>query len=319
MANEEHLVLLKQGVKAWNTWREKNPEEKIDLTGALLTDTDLPYADLKEAKLTGATLTNANLTGADLTRADLTMASLYRVNLTEANLTGADLSRADLRGALLVETNLKNANLTDCHIYGVSAWNLTLEGAQQRDLIITSHDEPVITVDNLEIAQFIHLLFHNEKIRDVIDTITSKAVLILGRFTSERKAILDAIREELRRRNYLPILFDFQKPESRDSMETLLTLVSVSRFIIADLTGRSSIPHELARIAPQFVVPIQPLVERSETPYAMFADFKRYPWILPVYQYDGNDLILSIDKVIDLAEAKVEEIREIKNKENVSH
>jgi hypothetical protein len=31
----------------------------------------------------------------------------------------------------------------------------------------------------------------------VIDTITSKAVLILGRFTDERKAVLDALREEL--------------------------------------------------------------------------------------------------------------------------
>jgi len=39
--------------------------------------------------------------------------------------------------------------------------------------------EPRITIDNIEVAQFIYLLLHNEKIRDVIDTITSKAVLIL--------------------------------------------------------------------------------------------------------------------------------------------
>ena len=51
-------------------------------------------------------------------------------------------------------------------------------------------------------AQFIYLLLHNEKIREVIDTITSKAVLILGRRTPARKAVLDAIRDELRRRNY---------------------------------------------------------------------------------------------------------------------
>jgi hypothetical protein len=52
--------------------------------------------------------------------------------------------------------------------------------------------------------------------RDVIDTITSKAVLILGRFTDERKAVLDALREELRKRDYLPILFDFAVPALRD-------------------------------------------------------------------------------------------------------
>ena len=59
-------------------------------------------------------------------------------------------------------------------------------------------------------------MIHNEKLRDVIDTIGKKAVLILGRFTDERKAVLEAIREELRKRDYIPILFDFEKPESRD-------------------------------------------------------------------------------------------------------
>ena len=37
-------------------------------------------------------------------------------------------------------------------------------------------------------------------------------MLILGRFTDERKAVLNALREELRKRNYLPILFDFEAP-----------------------------------------------------------------------------------------------------------
>jgi hypothetical protein len=58
-----------------------------------------------------------------------------------------------------------------------------------------------------------YLLLHNQKIRDVIDTITSKVVLILGRFTPERKEVLDASRDELRKRDYLPVLFDFDKPE----------------------------------------------------------------------------------------------------------
>jgi hypothetical protein len=76
-----------------------------------------------------------------------------------------------------------------------------LQGAKQQNLIITPVNEPEITVDNIEVAQFIYLLLHNQKIRDVINTITSKAVLILGRFTDERKAVLDALREELRKRD----------------------------------------------------------------------------------------------------------------------
>jgi hypothetical protein len=46
-------------------------------------------------------------------------------------------------------------------------------------LIITSpaeteENKPEITVDNLEVAQFTYLMLHNQKIRDVIDTITSR-------------------------------------------------------------------------------------------------------------------------------------------------
>jgi hypothetical protein len=81
-------------------------------------------------------------------------------------------------------------------------------------------------------------MLHNQKIRDVIDTITSKAVLILGRFTD--KAVLDALREELRKRNYLPILFDFSVPATRDITETVSLLARMARFVVADITDARS-------------------------------------------------------------------------------
>ncbi|HEX8072592.1 MAG TPA: hypothetical protein VF546_21770 [Pyrinomonadaceae bacterium] len=46
---------------------------------------------------------------------------------------------------------------------------------------------------------------------------------------AERKAILDAVREELRRQDYLPIMFDFDRPVTRDltgTMPNLLLLTS---------------------------------------------------------------------------------------------
>jgi predicted transcriptional regulator len=106
----------------------------------------------------------------------------------------------------------------------------------------------LISVDNLEVAQFIYLLLNNQKIRHVIDTITSKVVLILGRFTPQRKAVLDAIRDELRKRDYLPLLFDFDKPSNRDITETVSTLAHMAKFVIADITDARSIPQELMAI-----------------------------------------------------------------------
>ena len=148
-------------------------------------------------------------------------------------------------------------------MYGVSAWGIHLERAKQTNLIITPAGEPAITVDNLEVAQFIYLLLNNKKIRDVIDTITSKVVLILGRFTPERKAILDTLRDTLRERNYLPVVFDFDKPASRDLTETVRTLAHLARFIIADITDPRSIPQELQAIVPDLAVPVQPIIARS--------------------------------------------------------
>jgi hypothetical protein len=198
-----------------------------------------------------------------------------------------------------------------CKIYGIAAWEVRLKETDQTNLIITPADEPEITVDNLEVAQFIYLLLHNEKVREVIDTITSKAVLILGRFTSERKAVLDAMREELRRRNYLPILFDFEKPANRDLTEAISTLAHMARFIIADITEAKSIPQELERIVPGLPsVPVQPLLHISGSEYGMFEHFKRYPWVLELYQYESLQEVIAVlpDKVIAPAELKAKEL-----------
>src|SRR5262249_50327 len=151
------------------------------------------------------------------------------------------LEEADLRRATLGGTDLTGADLTGCRIHGVSAWGVKVKGTKQEALVITLPHEPTVTVDNIELAQFIYLMLNNQKVRDVIDTITSKAVLILGRFTKERKPVLGALREELRQRNYLPILFDFEKPKGRNTDETITLLARMARFIVADISDAKSV------------------------------------------------------------------------------
>ena len=55
MANDGHVALLKQGVAAWNAWRDENPDTRPDLREA-----DLREANLIEADLRGANLIEAN-------------------------------------------------------------------------------------------------------------------------------------------------------------------------------------------------------------------------------------------------------------------
>jgi hypothetical protein len=65
-------------------------------------------------------------------------------------------------------------------------------------------------------------------------------VLILDRFTDERKVVLDALRDELRKRNYPPVLFDFDKPVSQTTDETITLLARMARFVIADISDAES-------------------------------------------------------------------------------
>src|SRR5206468_3097924 len=111
MAYQQHLEMLQKSTKHWNKWREKHPKIRPDLSGA----------HLRGANLSGAHLRGANLAGQDLSNQ----------NLTGANLSGANLSRT-----LLIGTNLTEATLTDCTIYGIAAWNVQLEHAVQKNLII---------------------------------------------------------------------------------------------------------------------------------------------------------------------------------------
>jgi uncharacterized protein YjbI with pentapeptide repeats len=357
MANEEHLARLKQGVKAWNQWRQEVPDERPNLSRAHLSKADLRQinfshadlsrADLSEAwlsyaviteanlqkvnlsgahlawsrlwcsNLTGANLRDADLVGADLTGtnltgADLSKARLHKAYLTDVDLRDADLVGADLDRTQLVGTKFFRANLTGCSIYGASVWGVELEGAKQQDLIITPNTEPTVTVDNLEVAQFLYLLLNNKKIRNVIDTITTKVVLILGRFTKDRKAVLNAIREELRKKDYIPVLFDFEKPARRDLHETITTLARMSRFIIADITSPKSIPQELVSIVETLPsVPVQPLLKTKSKPWAMYDHIRRYPWVLQLHRYtDQEELLVSLaEKVIIPAEEKAKDLQ----------
>lgn len=319
MAYSVHVKILKQGVKEWNEWRESNFEEEINLCGAYLNGAKLSGANLSGADLSRAYLSMARLMGADLYGANLFRANLIRAKLSGANLIRADLREArlmgaDLSGANLIETNFEGADISGCRVFGVSAWKIRIDNLIQSNLIVTDEGEPEITVDNLEVAQFVYLLLHNEKLRSVIDTLTTKSVLILGRFTPERKAVLDALRGELRKRGYIPILFDFEKPANRDLTETVMTLASLSRFVIADLSDPHSIPHELMSFAEKLLsVPVQGIfcpVQEHPNPYPMYEHLRRLPHVLPIYRYETPEALIALlnEKVIEPAEAKADEV-----------
>jgi uncharacterized protein YjbI with pentapeptide repeats len=295
-----------------------------NLTNTNLNDAFLSSANLSGADLSGAWLNKANLSDANLSKAKLRGAFLHDADLQGANLTGADLTDADLSCADLVETNFTNATITGCRIYGASAWNVKLVDTAQYDLIISKPDEPLVTVDDLEVGQFIYLMLNNTKIRNVINTITSKGVLILGRFSDpQRKSVLDGLRDKLREYDLLPMVFDFEQPTDKDYTETVQTLAGMSMFVIADVTNPKSTPLELEATVKQFKIPYIPIIDISvdPRPFAMLSDLQNsFHWVLrPTLGYNSKEDLLDDENIqtniIDRANDKREELRKAKNQE----
>ena len=139
-----------------------------------------------------------------------------------------------------------------------------LEGTSP-NLVIPPENAPTVTVDNIEVAQFIYLLLHNEKIRNVIDTIGKKGVLLLGRFTEGRIEILERLRNKLRSLGYVPMVFNFDKPETKDFTETIRLLANLSQFVIVDITNPRSAPLELQAAVPDYMVPFVQFSSKART------------------------------------------------------
>lgn len=283
---------------------------RANLTNANLRETTLDGTILTDACLNSCGLINARVDRTWMVNADLRSAVCAQSIFSSANLSGVNLSEAALYGCVVMNCRFDKATLNHCYVYGSSIWNSSFEGATQRDIVITE-SKPDITVDNVEVAQMIYLILNNSKLRTVVDTLTSKIVLILGRFTPERKRTLDALKDALRAKNYLPVLFDFERPATRDFTETVSILAHLARFVVADLTDPASVPQELTTIIPRLLsVPIRPLLFGDASGWTMFSDFLRYPQVIaPLHYADDLSLISMVDsEVIAPAEAKVRDL-----------
>jgi CHAT domain len=154
-----------------------------------------------------------------------------------------------------------------------------------------------------------------ESFQRQLSDMTEVSVLILGRFTDQRKAVLDDLRRALTQldRGYVPILFDFDKAPERDLIESVLRFASVSRFIIADLSDPKSVPAELQAIVPAFPsVPVIAIIDDAQREYPVSDHILRMGSVLkPVVRYRNPEHLQQIFRreILEPAERLVAELR----------
>ena len=135
-------------------------------------------------------------------------------------------------------------------------------------------------------------------------------MLILGRFGDGGLVLLQAIAAWLRRPEnggYLPLLFDFPRPESKTYTETVRILAGLARFVIVDLSG-PSVPQEITATVDLHEIPFVPILGQKREDWSMFRDFLVKERVLePIRFADQNHLLeLFAEEVIAPAETLIE-------------
>jgi len=244
-------------------------------------------ADLTGANFFQAFLISTNFKGATIKNADFLDSTPMRSNFENSiiigsSFIGADLwgsnfrfskiENSDFYGSNLTNVNLSNTVMNNCKIYGVSAWGIKRnENTKTRNLIISPKNskDVLITVDDIELAQFIYLILDNKKISNLITTMRTKIVLLLGSFYDDGKSkitpkkVIDKIKEILPKYNLIPIVFDFSNSEKQDLISTVRTLALLSSFIIVDLSAPAGQLFELGTLVQTTPIPFIPIASIS--------------------------------------------------------
>lgn len=293
--------------------------------GANLSSSEVRNANLKMARLVCSNLIGANLSGSDLIganleeanlgMADLSGAVLRKARLLKTDLFNTNLSRADLREAqishlVFIATDLRGANLTGCWIDSVVDAHAQWQGVRDYDLIITHKSQPTIIVDGFAMSLWIQLLLQHESLWEVIERVTAPVSLILASSTDEQKEVIDALRSEFRKLDYIPITLDGEQAEKQEYKDWLAILMRLARFVIVDMTEAEKVAQHLPFIASQHPsVPIQPLVQLSASGFTIPEELASHSSMLETYRYQSvEDIQRDAGELIARVEQKAREL-----------
>jgi hypothetical protein len=263
-----------------------------------------------------AAFLDCDFTKTSFTNCDIEVVVWNRSTLYLANIRKCQIRNNTFTATSLISCQMTGSSLTDSKVYAVNIWDLNLKNTLQANLIVQPDPAPgggrqyqPVSVNDIELAQFIGLILNNEKLSDVLSVMTSKIILLLGRFTPARKKVLNSLRDELKNRGYSPIIFDFNVPRKKDMIGTVQTLSQMAGLIIADLTEGTSVPFELGTIVQQLgTTPVLPILQKGFQPFAMARSLRRYACVMDLYEYRPSTLLRDLPMLLRRLERKRKEL-----------
>jgi uncharacterized protein YjbI with pentapeptide repeats len=317
MTEEDPSQILMQGSKFWNAWRERNPGSvnfakphwySLNFSGMNLSEVFIGGAFAEGLTLRDSVFEDAHFEEGDFSRANFSGATFHNTKfnktiLTGANFDGASFVNCNLNRVNLVGASFRVKEITETVVYGIAAWDLqTSDDMKQSKLVIErtyelysdliQQGKVPMMVDDIELAQFVYFLSKHAKMRDTLNILNDRGVLLLGRFKDGGLDRLYSMREWFQHNGYVAMIFDFARPDNLSLTETVVTMAGLSKFVVADLSG-SSVPAELQSIFTQIKKPVLAFGD----PYTLFPDLADQTRVMTI-EGDDSNLLAGLEKSV---------------------
>jgi uncharacterized protein YjbI with pentapeptide repeats len=161
MANVEHFAKLLEGINAWNSWREADPDIKPDLSDVEIGDEDFlekyqgekggSHLDFEQANFSFVNFKGAGLSNLNLSGAKLHDSSFLESMLNNIVCHGGDWSDADFTATQFTEPDFFESDFQSCNFHKAKFWN----GANLKDCNFwgANMDNAILSGVDLENAQ----------------------------------------------------------------------------------------------------------------------------------------------------------------------
>ena len=148
------------------------------------------------------------------------------------------------------------------------------------------------------------MLLDSNKTRTMFSALTTSTVLILGRIGEDGSEVSQAVDKRLRMMGYIAVVFDFGRSANRSYMETIQSIASLSRIIVADIRD-PYLYRNFYEMILDYRIPVGLVLEKGNQLNPMFTDILSNDRVVkPIIQFKNFKSLIGLikSKVVEPAE-----------------